>query len=118
LTFSTAALSRTSFVDQSRSGLSVGLIVGMSLVGVVLICVAVAAVVHRRKHQLSDESSQSDRLTLHLDFTDDQINPLLKAENSLPLIKWTELTTNLMCPFSNCPSRNVHKTHIKPDHLQ
>jgi hypothetical protein len=64
---------------DSRSGLSVGLIVGMTIVvvGVIVICVAVAAVIHRRKHQLSDGSDgsdQSDRMMLHLDFTDNHLN--------------------------------------------
>jgi hypothetical protein len=69
-TFSTAALFGTSFIDKSRSSLSVGFIVGISIVVVVviLICVAIATVVYRRKSQSSNVSGQSDRLTLHFDI--------------------------------------------------
>jgi hypothetical protein len=68
------SLSGEDSVD-SRSGHSIGLIVGMTIFGfviVVLICVAVLTILHRRRHRSSDGSSQSDRQTLHLDFTTDQ----------------------------------------------
>jgi hypothetical protein len=67
------SLSDEDSVD-SRSGHSVGLIVGMTIFGVIIvvICVAVLTIIHRRRHRSSDGSSQSDRETVHPDFTHDQ----------------------------------------------
>jgi hypothetical protein len=59
----------------SESRLTIGLIVGVIVSVIFLICIAIVIVVviSRRRRQLSDESSQTAQSTLHIDFTDDHL---------------------------------------------
>jgi hypothetical protein len=57
----------------SESGHSNGLIIGLSIgFVVVMICCAVALIIHRRNHHLSDRGGEGERSMLHLDIIDDE----------------------------------------------